>query len=286
MIMRGYTLLLLFLSFWAGRPLFAQDDPGNGLLWEDEQYRELPMMVYYPLSERGGDIPDKRDLKPYCPTPQDQGDIASCVGYALAHALTVVKAVKKNWKDKATIDRHAHSASFIYNQVKLDDRCKSGAYLSAGLRLLKQQGDCLLLDFGNTPNSCQPAPQPGHKKKASAYRIYEYERLFEPDDPTKTKLDQIRIALANRQPAIVGMNVPANLKTAPLGQLDWNPSSSNASHALVVVGYDEGKREFELLNSYGTDWGDGGFFKLPYQVVASHVRYGYCLELGADFGCD
>ena len=285
--MRPYTFLFLFLSVWATRPLSAQDGSPNGLLWDDEQYQQSAMMKYYPLSERGGDIPSKRDLRPYCPTPQDQGDIASCVGYALAHALTIAKAIRKEWKDQpATIDRHAHSASFIYNQVKLDGRCKSGAYLSAGLRLLKQQGDCLLQDFGNTPHSCQPAPQPGHKQKASAYRIYGYKRMFDPNDSNKKKLDQIRVALANWQPAVIGMHVPYNLKTAPLGQLDWKPSASDAGHALVVVGYDEEKREFELLNSYGPGWGDGGFFKLPYDVVASRVRYGYCMDLGADFGCE
>ncbi|MCB9286316.1 MAG: C1 family peptidase [Lewinellaceae bacterium] len=283
---RYYFLDFLFLLLLLPCSSLAQPSPDNGLLWEDEQYGESPMMAYYALSDRGGDIPAIKDFKAFCPTPQDQGNTASCVGYALAHGLTIARSIQKKWRGRTNIDAHAHSASFIYNQIKLDEDCESGAYLTAGLRLLQQQGDCLISDFKNTPGNCRTVPRPIHKQKASAYRIFQYKALFLPDATEKEKLDQVRTALANGQPPVIGMYVPINIKVVSPSQLDWSSSAPKSGHALVVIGYNEKERTFELLNSYGPAWGDGGFFKLPYDVLASHIRYGFCLELGEDFGCE
>jgi C1A family cysteine protease len=38
-------------------------------------------------------------------------------------------------------------------------------------------------------------------------------------------------------------------------------------HAVLVSGYNQVTRRFKVRNSWGADWGDRGYFYLPYDYV-------------------
>ena len=38
-------------------------------------------------------------------------------------------------------------------------------------------------------------------------------------------------------------------------------------HAVMCVGYDDKKESFIILNSWGTNWGDNGYFYMPYKFI-------------------
>mmetsp|Transcript_2700 Transcript_2700/g.6842 ORF Transcript_2700/g.6842 Transcript_2700/m.6842 type:complete len:93 (+) Transcript_2700:1-279(+) len=38
-------------------------------------------------------------------------------------------------------------------------------------------------------------------------------------------------------------------------------------HAVMAVGYDDKKRHFIVRNSWGQEWGDKGYFYMPYDYV-------------------
>ena len=38
-------------------------------------------------------------------------------------------------------------------------------------------------------------------------------------------------------------------------------------HAVLAVGYDDSSATFQIRNSWGSDWGDGGYFTMPYSYV-------------------
>ena len=42
-------------------------------------------------------------------------------------------------------------------------------------------------------------------------------------------------------------------------------------HGICLIGYDDSKKAFEFVNSWGTEWGNGGFGWLPY----AYVEQGY-----------
>ena len=43
--------------------------------------------------------------------------------------------------------------------------------------------------------------------------------------------------------------------------------SVEGGHAVMCVGYDDKKQLFIVRNSWGTSWGDKGYFYMPYQVI-------------------
>jgi C1A family cysteine protease len=50
------------------------------------------------------------------------------------------------------------------------------------------------------------------------------------------------------------------------------PASDEKSvggHAVLAVGYDDATREFLVRNSWGTDWGLKGYFKIPYAYLTT-----------------
>ena len=38
-------------------------------------------------------------------------------------------------------------------------------------------------------------------------------------------------------------------------------------HCVVAVGYDDGKRQFTIRNSWGTGWGLNGYCLMPYEYL-------------------
>ncbi len=57
------------------------------------------------------------------------------------------------------------------------------------------------------------------------------------------------------------------------------PGSSETAlggHAVMAAGYDDASNRFLVRNSWGTEWGIGGYFTLPYTYVEES-------NLAADF---
>lgn len=45
------------------------------------------------------------------------------------------------------------------------------------------------------------------------------------------------------------------------------PSQFNWWHAILMTGWDDNKKAFEFVNSWGKEWGDNGFGWLPYEYI-------------------
>ena len=59
-------LFAFALFFLAGTFAFGQND---SLPEDPSVYKDLPTYPYYPVNEKGGDLPDKVDFRAYCPKP-------------------------------------------------------------------------------------------------------------------------------------------------------------------------------------------------------------------------
>ncbi len=261
----------------------AQSDtllpPASGLLWNDSLYLQLPL---YPAGARGGAIPARVDLSRWCPTPGDQEGQHSCVGFALANAMTILWAQKARTSDPHRITALCFSPAFLYNQAKQNADCRSGAYLDRALKIAQEQGVCLLKTFPYTPDDCSRQPDTRQRKEALRYRVDSLLRFplgASPDSMLRWTLH----ALSFENPVVVGMQITPNFYGVVKGQEHWKPfpvGGGSEGHALVAVGYDEASKTITLFNSHGSDWGLGGFIKMAYSDYARQVRYGVVLFNG------
>ncbi len=92
-------------------------------------------------------------------------------------------------------------------------------------------------------------------------------------------LDAIKSALASGQPVMLSIRVYQNFPSrAPRPSdagADWLPTiplpkgRDKGGHAILAVGYDDARRAFIILNSWGTDWGGNGYAYLPYAYASN-----------------
>ena len=102
----------------------------------------------------------------------------------------------------------------------------------------------------------------------SGVKIIDYQRLFDDKDEWQIKIDNIRKVLADNRPVIVGMCV-FNSFTKVKDVWDGKNDGYYGCHALCIVGYDNDflGGAFEVMNSWGTGWGDQGFAWITYETL-------------------
>ncbi|MBX2928007.1 MAG: C1 family peptidase [Saprospiraceae bacterium] len=255
---------------------------GAGLVFDDESYAAVPRQS----AEDGAkaDLPAAVDLTPYCPEVRHQGYIYSCVGWALGYgAMSIQRAVLNQCTDREVITRNAHSALFLYNQIKTED-CDKGSRITDALEFLVQNGDCLAGHFDFDVNNCEQRPDSLVIAQAKRYVIDDYLALFGPKENADIKVLRVKKVLAHNKPVVVGMLVLRNFYDLKNAQY-WHPKLGNTApaggHAMVVVGYDDHKGAFRLMNSWGKSWGDNGFIWVKYSDFADFCKYGFALYFAA-----
>jgi hypothetical protein len=243
-----------------------QQKPGTGLIPTDEQtLASLPFDDNFPGATR---LPDAVDLSDKFPTPGDQGNQGSCVGWATAYLKTYQEVVETGTDPNDLF----FSPAFIYNQIKSPGSCQMGSRIDAALNLLSKQGDVNNTDFAYEESECSKLPSDELKLKAEPFRIASWRRA-NTQDPT-----EIKRHLANGSPIIIGFQADDALFELKREVYKDPPSQNAQGHAMVVVGYDDDKNAFKLINSWGTDWGDGGFGWIDYDTFVEKTDYGFVAQ--------
>lgn len=212
------------------------------------------------------------NLLPYCPTPSDQGYAASSAAHAIANAMTIRLAFQCRLPGRQQVDQMRFSAAYIYNQVKQGETCDAGAYLTDALELAQRQGVCREATFPGSLYSCSRLPGEAERREAARFRIRSYNAIFRLDAGAEDKINATLSALDWNNPVIAGLVVPPTFPEISPG--------SYRGQAVTVVGYDEKKEELLLMNSYGPDWGEGGFVRMSFEDYGKLARYAYIISMG------
>ena len=237
------------------------------ILMDEEEYDALPERD--PLMR--GRLPEFVDLSSFFPTPGHQGDQGSCVGWAVGYALkTYQEALEFNIAQPQEWDHF--SPGYVFNSIKQGDDCTAGSRISDALDFVASTGAVRMEDFPYEEAQCLPPPE-DMKSLAKDYSIKSYRRL-----QRDGMLFAIREALSNEKPVVIAMKVfpsfeewegGANYKHDPdiEFQVDY--------HAVTVVGYDDERRALKIINSWGTEWGDDGFFWMDYRASRQLIAEAY-----------
>lgn len=268
------TFLVLFLAYSISG--LAQNF-GTGLIFDDAGYQAVSKKARL---VRGDylDLPTSASIKKYAPLPGNQIQLNTSVAWATAYsAKTIIEARMKEWTDTKKITLNSFAPSFTYHMIRkdTDEDCTEGAFLHSALESLKTDGAIKYVDF---QYFCAPHVNNVHRQKASKHRITDYSRLYDETDTDRFKLKSIKKAILGEFPVVVGMYIAPSFGYA---KEFWQPrekfSEDFKKQALCIVGYDDEKHggAFEVINSWGHEWGNDGYLWIPYDVFLEFVRYAY-----------
>ena len=264
------VFILAVFSF-ATNNLIAQDgDFYTGMEFNEEAYNATPAPPLM-LAREYTAMPRSSSLKKYCPTPKNQGQQGSCVGWSSTYAArTILYAKRKNMTNTASITNIAFSPSYVYNQIKLGNDCSRGSYVSSAMELLNKQGAPKLADH---PYQCNQTITSSDKNKAGKYKIKTYRRLSNTGGDTK---NAVKKSISEGNPVVIGMSIYSSFSYA---KGVWNGVQDNfrGGHAMTIIGYDDNKYggSFELMNSWGATWGNGGFIWVKYSDMLTNCKEYY-----------
>lgn len=217
-------------------------------------------------------LPPQVDLARFFPPPGDQGKQGSCVGWAVGYAARAYYALSLE-RRPAGQAAHIPSPAYVYNAIKDPAQsCNSGSNIAKALDLLKS-GSVSMARMPYDPGQCAP-PSPQLRAAATDFRIDDWTAV----DPAR--LDQVKAELAQRNPVVIGMNMrPAFHRLRGPAIYHSSTEREDGSHAMVVVGYDDGRQAFRIINSWGRRWGDGGYGWVGYDAFARDVNNAYVMRV-------
>lgn len=267
------VLVLLF----AGMPLFAQQHL-SGCVYLPEKDGKTQ---YRPRLETRdyATMPRQYSLKKYCPGIKDQGEYNTCTAWATTYAArTICEAAAYGWTNTDSITTEAFSPAFVYSQLVYSQNCGEASSIGESLGLLKEVGT---VKYSSCNAPCAGIVSPELQKEAYNYKIDDYALIFSDyGDNNVNKVLLTKKALSHNHPVVVSMTYYKSFDTI---YEVWNGKQDTkvGNHAVCVVGYDDDKfgGAFEIMNSWGSQWGNGGFAWIRYNDYSNIVRYAYDLYI-------
>ena len=242
-------------------------------------------------------LPEYVSLGKFAPERQNQGKQGSCVAWSSAYAAqTIAISASRGTSPNQT----AFSPSYMYNQIGMQG-CQ-GSYIIRAMELMERKGGVPFSSFAYNENDCKTNPPSNLDALAQNNRIHGFNRLTTSEDPNGISTRAIKEHLAKDAPVVIGMMVGGSFMQGMMGRKVWEPSQSDerqmgfGGHAMCVIGYDDrlAGGAFQIMNSWGPEWGENGIGWVKYKDFKAFVREAYGIDplqkqgaaLNAPFDCE
>lgn len=213
----------------------------------------------------------------FVPPVPAQGECGACVSFAASGTLEMQLGIACNLPQRpfAMSKQYLHSCGGA--------SCRGGWMISKAVDFLVESG---------TPDeACLPyLAQDGVCSQACSDVDKRTVRLFSYEQPTTGFIDvnKIKSALL-KGPLLSSMILYEDLEFYKSGVYRYATGNKLGSHAVVIVGWSDSDRAWIVRNSWGSKWGEGGFFKAAWDDtnvlvgrytwlfdVSNAVREGVC----------
>lgn len=210
-------------------------------------------------------LPTQADLRPGMPPVYDQGQLGSCTANAIAAAVDFER--KKQGLDFITPSR----LFIYYNERYMEGTVASdaGAQIRDGIKSVVSPGVCPESLWPYVETQFATPPPTAAFSNAVQFEVVQYSLVTQ-----AAYYLRHCIGILGR-PIVLGISVFDSIQsqTVATSGILPDPTSTDTpigGHAICAVGYDDSKKMFLMRNSWGPDWGLGGYFWISYNYLLNN----------------
>lgn len=253
-------------------PSVDDDKPAFGFGWlGNEDLGKVPNNVKFGFAANAN-LPTSFDLSELLPPVASQGSYGTCISWATGYyGKTATEALSFGYNatdlSKAT---NQISAKDLFTSLpegnSKSSNCSGSTYL-INMEMLQYRGAATMatVPYTNLGSCLASSIQPSWTTEAGKHKIKNY-RIIDDD------VFSIKQQIANRIPVIAGFKLSDNFMTWNSANVysshtTFNSVGQHAFHGMAIVGYDDKKGvngAFKVVNSWGSNWGNNGFFWVDY----------------------
>lgn len=206
----------------------------------------------------------KVDLRQYCSPVEDQLTLSSCNACSVVGALEYLMI--KSGKGLVNL-----SPLFVYyNGRKLSgmEERDSGLMSHHATAAVMAYGACEEKVWPYKVEKLTAEPPRSCYLDATRFEAIQYARL--------ASAEESKVSLSEGVPVVFGFDMPrayydsaaTSGVMANVGSFDNQPQTG---HSMLVVGFDDTEKTWLVRNSWGEDYGEKGYVRIPYDLAAKYV---------------
>ena len=201
------------------------------------------------------------------PPVGNQGSEGACTAFAVGYYTRSAEQYYRTGANSYSNAANIFSPEFLFDQTELGSNC-TGSAIIISLNFLVSTGICTWQSSPYSDYGCTNPPTAQQTSEAGSYKIASYSKIY------KTDIATIKTMLSSNHPLIGQFSIDDAFRNAGPGFI-WRSLTTNIGlHSMAVVGYDDSKNAFRLINQWGTSWGDAGYIWVDYsffQTVSSDL---------------
>lgn len=203
----------------------------------------------------------------FLPAVWDQLTTGSCTG----HGVTAAKMYARAKQGLPFVDL---SRLFPYWNARVAEGSQdsdSGAVIADVVAATQALGDCPYTDLPTDANLVTVAPSAEAFSDALAHKALSATRVWGSAGPGLEYHTKHCISVLGL-PVVYGITVYESFESDEVAKSGIVPIPGPSEqvlggHCIVAVGYDDAAQLVLSRNSWGTDWGQAGYFQIPYGYI-------------------
>lgn len=205
------------------------------------------------------------DLRNHCPSIYTQGKLGSCTANAICGNYSYMYMKENDLEQK---DELFFSRLFVYyfeRDIEQKVKTDSGASIRDGMKVISKMGIPEEKYWEYDINKFSDKPSQESLIKALNHIVILYKRLDK-------DLNQMKQCLMDGDAFVFGFLVYESFESDDVAETGVMTVPKNGEkllgrHAVMAVGFNDYKQCFIVRNSWGTEWGDDGYFYMPYEFM-------------------